>query len=214
MTACWAWLAPELSVFAQVIAYDRAGLGWSDEREDPRDARQIAEELSALLKALEIGEPAFLLGHSMGSIFNRAYLRQHPEALQGLIWLDPAHPEQIQRRGIQGRLRNLFFLHRSSSTPRDQRRSRDRSTFTRTPQYTSSTRISDSSALPAQSSSSSRHRARGSGLETIGRLFTRRQSAQPASTPHLCASKCFAGLGRVAVGIGRAFREHQAPHLS
>ena len=29
-SALWAWVQPEVAKFARVVAYDRAGLGWSD----------------------------------------------------------------------------------------------------------------------------------------------------------------------------------------
>jgi pimeloyl-ACP methyl ester carboxylesterase len=109
MSACWAWLAPELGNFARVLAYDRAGLGWSEYREGMRDAREIALELNGLLNALGITERLVLLGHSMGALFNRALLRERPGCATALIWLDPAHPDQMKRRSIRRRIRNLVF---------------------------------------------------------------------------------------------------------
>jgi pimeloyl-ACP methyl ester carboxylesterase len=109
MSACWGWIAPELGGFARVIAYDRAGLGWSDEREGLRDARTLAEELASLLAALGIEERLFLVGHSMGAMCNRSLLRLRPERVKAMIWLDPAHPEQIHKRGIRRRMRHLIF---------------------------------------------------------------------------------------------------------
>jgi len=109
MSACWGWLAPELANFARVIAYDRAGLGWSDEREGLRDARQVAEELVGLLAALSISEPLVLVGHSMGAMFDRAFVRVAPGRTNALIWLDAAHPDQMKRHGIRRRIRNLLF---------------------------------------------------------------------------------------------------------
>lgn len=107
MSACWGWLAPALAETNRVIAYDRAGLGWSDEREGLRDAAQIATELEGLRKALRVEEPAVLLGHSMGSLFNRASYRLNPANISALIWLDPAHPDQLPR---SRRMRAFFFL--------------------------------------------------------------------------------------------------------
>lgn len=108
MSACWGWLGPELGSMAKVIAYDRAGLGWSDEREGLRDAGQIAEELHELIRTMEITPPIVLLGHSMGALFNRAFLKAKPGFVSAVIWLDPAHPELVPR---SRRMRTfLFFL--------------------------------------------------------------------------------------------------------
>ncbi len=109
MSACWGWLAPELAGFSRVITYDRAGLGWSDEREGARDARVMADELSGLLAGLGIQEPLILLGHSMGAICNRAFARLNPGKVKALVWLDPAHPDQMKQPGIRRRMRNLVF---------------------------------------------------------------------------------------------------------
>lgn len=109
MSSCWGWLAPELARFCRVIAYDRAGLGWSDERDSARDAQTIGWELASLLVSLGVNEPVVLLGHSMGAMFTRALLQFRPGCARALVWLDPAHPEQIRRRGIQRRMRNLVF---------------------------------------------------------------------------------------------------------
>jgi pimeloyl-ACP methyl ester carboxylesterase len=107
MSACWAWLAPALAESRRVIAYDRAGLGWSDDREGLRDAGQIAQELDSLLKAAHVQEPLVLVGHSMGAIFNRAFVRRNPSLVSAVIWLDPAHPDQLLR---SRRMRSFVFL--------------------------------------------------------------------------------------------------------
>lgn len=109
MSSCWGWLAPELANFARVITYDRAGLGWSDERGGVRESRTMADELAGLLTALGVQERIVLAGHSMGAICNRAFIRMNPQKVNALVWLDPAHPEQINRRGIRRRMRNLLF---------------------------------------------------------------------------------------------------------
>lgn len=107
MSSCWGWLAPELVRFGTVIAYDRAGLGWSDEREGLRDSKQIAEELAPLLRRLALTGKLILVGHSMGAFFNRALLRQQPELASSVIWLDPTHPEQLPR---SRRMQTFFFF--------------------------------------------------------------------------------------------------------
>src|SRR5436305_13737097 len=41
----WAWVQPEVAKVTRVVAYDRAGLGWSDPGPRPRDAGHSASEL-------------------------------------------------------------------------------------------------------------------------------------------------------------------------
>ena len=107
MSTCWGWLAPALAKFGRVIAYDRAGLGWSDDRDGLRDAAQIAQELDGLLKAAQQQGPFVLVGHSMGAMFNRAFVRLNPALVSAVIWLDPAHPDQLPR---SKRMRSFVFL--------------------------------------------------------------------------------------------------------
>jgi pimeloyl-ACP methyl ester carboxylesterase len=107
MSACWGWLAPELAKLGTVVSYDRAGLGWSDEREGLRDAKQIGGELAALVHGIAPSGKLILVGHSMGAFHNCALLRQQPELASALIWLDPAHPQQLTR---SRRMQTFFFF--------------------------------------------------------------------------------------------------------
>lgn len=107
MSSCWGWLAPELARVGTVLAYDRAGLGWSEERDGLRDAKQLATELAELLEALEIRGELVLAGHSMGAMFNRAFLKQNPGRAARVVWLDPTHPEQLAR---SRRMQTFFFF--------------------------------------------------------------------------------------------------------
>jgi pimeloyl-ACP methyl ester carboxylesterase len=107
MSSCWGWLAPELAKLGTVITYDRAGLGWSDERDGLRDAKQIAEELAILLRALAPSGKLILAGHSMGAFCNLALLKQQPESASALVWLDPTHPDQLPR---SRRMQTFFFF--------------------------------------------------------------------------------------------------------
>jgi pimeloyl-ACP methyl ester carboxylesterase len=109
MSSCWGWILPEVATFSRVIAYDRAGLGWSSAREGPRGAGEIALELARLLETLSVKEPVILVGHSLGAIFNQAFLRVRAASAQAMIWLDPAHPAQWHRPGIRRRMRNLVL---------------------------------------------------------------------------------------------------------
>lgn len=111
MSSCWGWLAPELAKGFRVLAYDRSGLGWSEEREGLRTSAQIARELKPLLLSLSLDEPFVYLGHSMGAMHARAFHKLYPQLISAMIFLDPAHPDQLKRvRRIRYRMRNLFFF--------------------------------------------------------------------------------------------------------
>ena len=86
-------MQPAVAAFTTACAYDRAGFGWSDAGPMPRTAGRIADELHALLGAANIAPPYVLVGHSFGGLSIRAYATSHPEDVAGLVFVDPAHPE-------------------------------------------------------------------------------------------------------------------------
>ena len=111
MSACWGWLAPELSRNFQVLLYDRAGLGWSEERPGLRDSPQLAGELHELLHTLNLSPPYIFLGHSIGALINLAYYKLFPGEVASLLWLDPSHPDLLLRfPSTRRQLKNFFFL--------------------------------------------------------------------------------------------------------
>lgn len=111
MSSCWGWLGPILGETFDVIAYDRSGLGWSEEQEGLRTSEQIAAELRQLLRHMNISRPFVYLAHSMGAMHARAFQKLFPDQLAALIFLDPAHPEQMKRvRRIRRGMRNYFLF--------------------------------------------------------------------------------------------------------
>lgn len=115
MSSCWAWLGPALAEYFYVLAYDRAGLGWSDERTEVRDSNQLARELSAILQVVAPGKDVILVGHSMGAMHAHALVHLQRQRISGLVFLDGAHPAQMKRvRRIQSRMNN-FFLYLESA---------------------------------------------------------------------------------------------------
>jgi pimeloyl-ACP methyl ester carboxylesterase len=82
---------------SRVVAYDRAGLGWSDPGPAPRDARRIADELRAALRAAGIPPPYVLAGHSFGGLPARAFADLYPDEVVGLVLADASHPDQWAR---------------------------------------------------------------------------------------------------------------------
>jgi pimeloyl-ACP methyl ester carboxylesterase len=77
------------------IAYDRAGLGYSDAGPTPRDGRSIVADLDALLTALGETGPFVLVGHSMGGLMVRLFALTRPQAVVGVVLVDAMTPAII-----------------------------------------------------------------------------------------------------------------------
>jgi 3-oxoadipate enol-lactonase len=74
---------------ARVIAPDLRGFGASDA--GPRGAltmEQHADDLAALLAALQIHEPVVYCGLSMGGYVGLAFWRRHPERVRAFVFMD------------------------------------------------------------------------------------------------------------------------------
>jgi pimeloyl-ACP methyl ester carboxylesterase len=94
-----AWRAVQDSVaqFTKTIAYDRAGVLWSERGKGPKTGAQIAEELHALLQNAGHEGPYILVGHSLAGITLRPFLDKYREEVAGLVLVDASHPEQLER---------------------------------------------------------------------------------------------------------------------
>jgi pimeloyl-ACP methyl ester carboxylesterase len=90
----WLMVQPEVSKFARVCSYDRAGYGWSDSGPKPRSSLQIAHELKQLLQAAGEKSPYVLVGHSMGGYNVRVYAGQYPSDVVGIVLIDASHEDQ------------------------------------------------------------------------------------------------------------------------
>ncbi len=75
-------MQPEISRFARVCSYDRAGLAWSDPGPTPRTMGQDAYELHRLLQAARIKAPYVLVGHSVGGLIARVYAGRYPDEVR------------------------------------------------------------------------------------------------------------------------------------
>ena len=73
------------------LAYDRAGLGWSDPGPEPRSPATIVDELEALLRELGAEQPYIFVAHSMGSRYARLFAARHPGHVGGLVLVDGYH---------------------------------------------------------------------------------------------------------------------------
>jgi pimeloyl-ACP methyl ester carboxylesterase len=93
----WAWVQPQVATTTRVCAYDRAGLGWSDPGPQPRNAKQVARELNALLANAGINGPYVLAGHSFGGMLHRLFAHENTDDVVDLVLIDARHHDNATR---------------------------------------------------------------------------------------------------------------------
>lgn len=96
----WSTVQPEVSKFARVCTYDRAGMAWSDSGVGPRTSRQVVAELHALLGNAGERAPYVLVGHSISGIHVQLYAGRYPDEVAGLVLVDSSHEDQLSRKGM------------------------------------------------------------------------------------------------------------------
>lgn len=84
----WSLVQAEIGQTAQVCAYDRAGLGWSDSGPQPRTPGRIASDLRTLLTNAGIPGPYVLVGHSAGGKNVRMFAIKDPDQVAGMVLVD------------------------------------------------------------------------------------------------------------------------------
>jgi pimeloyl-ACP methyl ester carboxylesterase len=93
----WSDVLEGVSAFATVVAYDRAGIGASEDDGQPPTPRHVARKLRALLESTGVGPPYVLVGHSWGGLLIRVFAALYPTDVAGLVYVDstdPRSPEQ------------------------------------------------------------------------------------------------------------------------
>jgi pimeloyl-ACP methyl ester carboxylesterase len=92
------WAAVQARLAAEglrSLAYDRAGLGWSDAGPGPRDSAAIVADLEALLAALGESGPLIVCGHSMAGMHVRLFTWRNAARVSGLVLVDATTPEAM-----------------------------------------------------------------------------------------------------------------------
>ncbi|HVN54534.1 MAG TPA: alpha/beta hydrolase [Anaerolineaceae bacterium] len=90
----YAHIQAGVAAFTQVLAYDRAGQGWSDRSPRPRTSANLAAEWKALLDRLDLRPPYVLVGHSFGGLLARAYAGFYLEEAAGMVMVDATHVDE------------------------------------------------------------------------------------------------------------------------
>ena len=80
----------QIARLTRTCSYDRPGIGWSEANPELRTIRDRAAELYILLKSSELPGPYVLVAHSYGGLIVRAFFREHPTDVGGLVLIDTA----------------------------------------------------------------------------------------------------------------------------
>lgn len=107
----WAVVQEKLAaVGLRSLAYDRAGLGYSDPGPAPRDGRAINDDLEALLAAIGETGPVILAGHSMGGLMVRLFVLERSFPVAGLVLVDAVTPDVFSLPGGGAAIRGFGRL--------------------------------------------------------------------------------------------------------
>lgn len=93
----WKEIQDTLAQYTTTISYDRAGLLWSEARNETKTLENITSELKCLLEQTNSPKPYILVGHSLAGITLRPFIRDHSQDIAGIVFVDVAHPLQIKK---------------------------------------------------------------------------------------------------------------------
>lgn len=111
----WKLVQPQVTRFARVCSYDRAGAGWSDLGPRPRTMKQIVYELhTALEKSGEKG-PFVLVGQSLGGLLIRVYADKYPKEVAGMVLVDSTHEDTVLM--MNGKFQRMRELSQGRTIP-------------------------------------------------------------------------------------------------
>jgi pimeloyl-ACP methyl ester carboxylesterase len=95
LTIDWALVQPYVG--ARSVAFDNAGLGFSDAARGPRTSTAIVEDLRAALRGAGIDPPYVLVGHSAGGLRMRLFAARYPDEVAGMVMVDTVLADWEQR---------------------------------------------------------------------------------------------------------------------
>ena len=92
----WRRTQAEIAKVTRVCAYDRAGLGFSDEAQRPSDIRNMVDDLHRLVNAGRIQMPFVYVGHSLAGMVALLYVATYPDDVAGAVLVDPSFAGQTE----------------------------------------------------------------------------------------------------------------------
>jgi pimeloyl-ACP methyl ester carboxylesterase len=95
----WARVQPAVGLATRSVAFDKAGMGFSDAGPLPRTASAAVEDLRAALAVADIAPPYVLAGHSAGGLYMRLFAFRYPKDVVGMVMVDSSSEHQYRRFG-------------------------------------------------------------------------------------------------------------------
>ena len=95
LSQSWDEVQPSIGAFARVCAYDRLGVGNSDEAPKRQSFADMADELDAVIDALHLKRPVVLVAHSLGGMIAATWAEEHRQDLAALVLVDATPPAWV-----------------------------------------------------------------------------------------------------------------------
>ncbi|HEX3406728.1 MAG TPA: alpha/beta hydrolase, partial [Caulobacteraceae bacterium] len=96
-TLHWARVQRVIAERTRTVAFDKAGLGFSDPGPLPRTAAAVVDDLRAALGAANIPPPYVLVDHSAGGPQMRLFAFRYPQEVVGMVMVDSSSEHQDRR---------------------------------------------------------------------------------------------------------------------
>jgi pimeloyl-ACP methyl ester carboxylesterase len=93
----WGRVQHPIALKTRTVAFDYAGLGFSDPGPLPRTGSAIVNDLRAALKAADIPPPYVLAGWSIGGLYMRLFAFRYPQEVVGMVMVDSSSEHQGRR---------------------------------------------------------------------------------------------------------------------
>ncbi|MCE7043833.1 alpha/beta fold hydrolase [Dyadobacter sp. CY312] len=84
-------VASEINGKFDVLMYDRAGYGKSENGPTPRNIERLRSELERVIDKFSNGRKVILIGHSLGGLIIRDYAVKNPLKTAAILFVDPSH---------------------------------------------------------------------------------------------------------------------------
>ncbi len=116
----WTLVQREVAKHTRTVAYDRAGMGWSDPDESSRRVATYSDDLRTLLEHSDVRPPYVLVAHSLGGLFAMDFASRYPDSVAGMVFVDAGYKrtyETLAERtpGMAARIRRQVRLAGAAS---------------------------------------------------------------------------------------------------